>query len=143
MKISKRTEYGLHSVLYVAYHSGPILLDKLSEQGISKDYLAKVTRSLTKAGILKSSVGVSGGYMLARDPKDITFKDIFIACEGQPECNCAREHRKCDANNTCAIITPFTQAYEKMLAELQKTTIQDLLNQAPKSKFKLSWLKRI
>lgn len=142
MKVSKKTEYGIHSVLYIAYHSGaPVLLDKLSEQGVSRDYLAKVMRSLTKSGILKSSVGVSGGYILAKDPQDITFKDIFIACEGELEFTCAREPRRCDADDSCAIITPFKEAFSVMLAELDKTSIQNLLDKADYTHFKLDWLK--
>jgi len=142
MRVSKKTEYGIHSVLYIAVHrDSPVLLDKLSEQGVSRDYLAKVMRSLTKMGILRSSVGVSGGYVLGREPEEISFKDIFLACEGEPEFICARGARECDADDSCGIIVPFKNAYEKMLEELSKVTIQDLINKSSITEFELNWLR--
>jgi len=45
-------------------------------------YLRKILQALTRAGVLESVAGPTGGYRLARSADQITFLDIFSAVEG-------------------------------------------------------------
>ncbi len=56
--------------------------DLAAFQGVSETYLSKVYTKLRKAGIVRSIVGVNGGYELVRDPESITFWNIVEAIEG-------------------------------------------------------------
>ena len=49
----------------------------------SPTYLAKVANILTKAGILRSHRGVTGGMTLALDPADVTLLEVYEACQGK------------------------------------------------------------
>ena len=49
----------------------------------SPTYLAKVANTLTKAGILRSYRGVTGGMTLASDPAEITLLEVYEACQGK------------------------------------------------------------
>jgi Rrf2 family protein len=143
MRISKKTEYALHSVLYISVHDGRnILLDELAQQGVSREYLAKVMRKLAKAGILRSSVGVRGGYELGRSPEKISLADIFNAVEDTDFFTCEYEARKCDAFGVCSMIQPFNDAYNRFLDELKKTSLKDMTDRANCAPFDLEWLKR-
>lgn len=51
--------------------------------GESPTYLAKVANVLTKAGILRSHRGVTGGMTLALDPSDINLLEVYEACQGK------------------------------------------------------------
>lgn len=60
----------------------------------SPTYLAKVTRLLVKAGILRAEKGAHGGVYLSRRPGDITLLQIVEACQGaivgdycRPDCD--------------------------------------------------------
>lgn len=50
--------------------------------GESPAYMAKVLRSLVKAGILRAEHGRNGGVLLNRRPSDVTLLAIVEACQG-------------------------------------------------------------
>lgn len=128
MRISKKTEYAVHSVLFIAHNSHrPILLDELAAQGISREYLAKVMRMLTKASVLNSSVGVNGGYVLGRDKDSITLRDIFEAVEGETFYQCEAKSRNCSFGGSCGITDIFCDAKQKFIDELGRHTVGSLL----------------
>ncbi|MEJ5187217.1 MAG: Rrf2 family transcriptional regulator [Candidatus Geothermincolales bacterium] len=52
--------------------------------GASEAHLHKVLALLRKEGILRSSRGPGGGYVLARKPEEITLFEIYASIEGLP-----------------------------------------------------------
>jgi Rrf2 family protein len=50
--------------------------------GESPAYMAKVLRSLVKAGILRAEHGSKGGVLLNRRPDEITLLAVVEACQG-------------------------------------------------------------
>ncbi len=96
--LGKGVEYALHCMAYlISPPSGTVITVKdLAEfQGVSESYLAKVFTRLTKAGLIRSSIGAKGGYELARPPDLISFWDVAVAVEGRVslfECRNVREH---------------------------------------------------
>ncbi|MDO5517893.1 MAG: Rrf2 family transcriptional regulator [Clostridium sp.] len=86
MKFSIGVEYAIHCLLYmVNTEEGKSIgvKDLAAFQGISETYLSKVYAKLSKAGIIKSTPGVKGGYELAKSAEEITFWDIVEAVEGK------------------------------------------------------------
>src|SRR5690606_26983836 len=54
-----------------------VTISELSErQNIPKDFLEKIFSELREAGILKSIRGKYGGYVLAKDPKNLKLSEI-------------------------------------------------------------------
>ncbi|AUJ31295.1 MAG: Rrf2 family transcriptional regulator [Liquorilactobacillus nagelii] len=49
----------------------------------SQTYLQKLLRKLVVAGLITSASGNSGGFSLAKDPKEITLLEIVQATEGE------------------------------------------------------------
>ena len=85
MKISTKGRYGLRAVIDLAVHmeGKPILLrDIAKRQEISRRYLERLFSVLKAAGVIRSVRGALGGYMLARDPKDIRVSEILESLEG-------------------------------------------------------------
>lgn len=131
MQLSQKTEYALHSLLYLAYKSPAVtLVDEIAaEQNISKSYLAKVMQKLSKAGLVKSYVGAGGGYDLAKDPAEITFAEVVKIFEREDfVLDCLAEERGCTNKSSCKIINVIDDAYQMMLKRLEETTIQDIVD---------------
>lgn len=85
MKVSTKGRYGLQSMIDLALYSKneQVSLASIAErQDISKSYLEQVFSTLRKAGLVKSTKGAQGGYMLTSDPKEITVGMILRALEG-------------------------------------------------------------
>lgn len=85
MKISAQEEYGLRILLRIANCSGQesMSIQALSAlEGISTAYVAKITRILRKAGFVNSTPGNVGGYILAKEPREIVVNDVLKALGG-------------------------------------------------------------
>jgi Rrf2 family protein len=111
MKISKRGEYGLRAMIYLASNSEsgfPIQIKEVSEhEKIPFKYLEQILLSLKNVGLLQSKSGVGGGYYLSRPPELITLGEIIrildgpiapVRCVSQTayeSCNCPDE-ANCD-----------------------------------------------
>ena len=78
MKLQKNTLFALYSVLESAaspgrqYSAGEIAL----KYGISPHHLAKVLRTLGRAGLVESVRGVGGGYRFSGNAKRLTLMDV-------------------------------------------------------------------
>ncbi len=85
MKITAQDEYGLRLLLRIARADNEegLSIVQLSEaEALSNSYVAKLTRSLRLAGLIQSTRGQKGGYVLARPAEEITINEIFKAMDG-------------------------------------------------------------
>lgn len=85
MQFSIGVEYALHSLFYLVAlpkHKAVGIREIAKLHGITETYLSKIFAKLRKAGIVRSIVGVKGGYELAKNAEDISFWDIIEALEG-------------------------------------------------------------
>lgn len=85
MQFSVGVEYAFHSLFYMVELPGNKTVgirDIAKLNDITETYLSKVFSKLRKAGLVRSTSGVKGGYELARDASDISFWDVIEAIEG-------------------------------------------------------------
>ncbi|EJY57008.1 transcriptional regulator, BadM/Rrf2 family [Alicyclobacillus hesperidum URH17-3-68] len=85
MKISTKGRYGLMLLVDLAKQAtdAPISLKSVAErQNLSEHYLEQLIAPLRNGGFVRSIRGAYGGYVLARNPRDIVVKDIIFALEG-------------------------------------------------------------
>lgn len=85
MKLSTKGRYGVTAMYDLALNvgKGPISLKSVAErQQISEHYLEQLMGQLRKAGMVKSVRGAQGGYVLAKNPQDITVGDVIRIMEG-------------------------------------------------------------
>src|SRR5690242_7049763 len=83
-RLSKKADYGLIALKHLARHSD----ESISAREIAREYkipaelLAKILQRLARKGILTSQHGANGGYVLARDPSQISIVDVVEALDG-------------------------------------------------------------
>src|SRR5262249_60747835 len=86
MKVSAKEEYGLRCMLQLARHQGadPLSLAEIArDEGLTVAYVAKLVGRLRRAGLVRSVLGRSGGYTLARDASSITLLEVLGALGGR------------------------------------------------------------
>ena len=68
---------------YIANKSGDMATAKeiADSLNISFDFLAKTLQTLMKKGLIKSTQGIKGGYILAQSPDEINISTIIFALE--------------------------------------------------------------
>jgi len=85
MKISTKGRYGLTIMIELAKNQGkgPISLKAIAQKNeLSEHYLEQLASPLRNAGLIKSIRGAYGGYILAKEPEEITAGDIIRVLEG-------------------------------------------------------------
>ena len=89
MKVSAQEEYGLRCLLQLARRQKagdghPLTLSEIArEEGLSVPNVAKLIRRLRKAGLVRSVLGRTGGYTLARGAEDMSVAEALAALGGK------------------------------------------------------------
>src|SRR5699024_6977536 len=85
MKISTKGRYGLTIMIELArnYGKGPLPLKTIARNNnLSEHYLEQLASPLRNAGLVKSIRGAYGGYILPKEPNNITTGDVIRVFEG-------------------------------------------------------------
>jgi len=85
MKISKKCQYALKSIIELARrNSGNAVKthDIATSQGISQRFTEIILNELKHGGFVESKRGNEGGYLLARNPKELTVREIIEYIQG-------------------------------------------------------------
>jgi DNA-binding IscR family transcriptional regulator len=86
--------------------------------------MAKVLRSLVKAGILRAEHGSRGGVVLNRRPREITLLAIVEACQGAIVGSYCENVR--DPATTCAFHRAAVELREATIAVLSRWNLEQL-----------------
>lgn len=113
MNLNKKTQYGILLCLYLG-RSGRASIDDIATSfRLSKDFMYQVANKLTKAGVLASFKGPTGGYEL-KSP-NVSLLDVVQALS-------RIEILPPDYFDQCMRGTPEERALAHISAELQKVT---------------------
>ena len=87
IKISEAASMALHAMVVLAGESDRIVPSKemAATLGRSEAHLCKVLQRLAKAGLVTSTRGPKGGFVLKRPAQDIRLLEIYEAIEGPLE----------------------------------------------------------
>lgn len=144
MQVSMSIEYAIHGLIYLAsisYGRVTLIGEIAKTIQVPESYLRKVFQILSKRGIVVAQRGARGGYYLAREPEEITLKDVVEAMDGSLPLYCCRALRKgCSITNECPIIEAFEKAQERMYEILEETSIKSLAEDLSKRKDGIRWL---
>ncbi len=106
MKLSTRTRYGVRLMVALALNYGkePVFLKDIAKgENISEKYLSLIIIPLRRVGLVNSVRGARGGYNLAKEPSQITLKEIVDVLEG--DCSlvdCVKNPSSCSRVSICA-----------------------------------------
>ncbi|MEV7730109.1 Rrf2 family transcriptional regulator [Streptomyces sp. NPDC087917] len=83
MKLSGGVEWALHCCVVLTAASEPVPAARLAElHEVSPSYMAKQLQALSRAGLVRSVQGKTGGYVIAREPAEITLLHVVQAVDG-------------------------------------------------------------
>ena len=131
MKLGRESAYAIEGLLVLAKKplgTAMLLRDIAASRGVPKSFLAKIFQKLTRSGIVSSSRGAIRGYALARRPKEIKVKEIFVAIEG-PDLfdRCLFWSDRCADSNPCPMHFRWKRVKQLVIGELMdRTTLADL-----------------
>lgn len=134
MKLSTRSRYGLRAIVDLAmeFGKGPLQIKAIAErQDISNKYLEQLMAILKSSGLVRSIRGARGGYVLAKDPKEIKVSDVFIALEGPlMTVDCLEHPEFCTKCSDCVTRDVWSQIQIAMMGVMESITLQDLVDKS-------------
>ncbi len=131
MRLSTKGRYGARLMLELALHygQGPILLKDVAEQQqISEKYLGHLISPLKAAGLINSSRGAHGGYILAKPPHKVTLSEILKAVEGNLTLvECVNAPRVCNRVDSCVTRDIWQYVTMRVTEALESITLQNMV----------------
>ena len=134
MWLQKSSLFALYAVLELARAPERRLAtaDIAALYGISTHHLAKVMRTLVRAGLIRSVRGAGGGYRFAGNAARVTLFDVielFESLEPEVDPSLARAVRETPIG--AALQAVNVEINELSLATLRSITLKSLLKHAP------------
>lgn len=129
MILSTKGRYGLKAIfeLGLNYGLGPVSLKKISEKyDISESYLEQLFAKLRKSGYIDTVRGPQGGYLLAKDPKEITVGMILRTLEGDITTSECINKEICSRESICATRSIFEKIENSINNVIDNITLEDM-----------------
>ena len=127
---SRACEYAFQAVLYLASQpqDRPILQRDISRAlQIPPHFLGKVLQMLSRSQLVISRKGKSGGFILARSPKDISLYDILEATDGVACLDgCILGFSECGDESPCPVHFQWKQSKQMIVEMLLNRNAEEL-----------------
>ena len=129
LRISKMTDYA--TVLLARLAAAPerqLTAAQLSGQThLAAPTVSKVLKQLHRRGLVRSTLGLRGGYRLARPAAEITAAQILDALEGPMALiECASHSHQCSIESTCGVGRAWQRVNLAIHRSLQEITLVEL-----------------
>jgi Rrf2 family protein len=132
LQVTKRGDYGVLAVYHIAKYSAAdtfMPIDEIAARShVPRPYLSKILQDLCRGGILASRRGFGGGFVLGRQPEQITLADILECVAGKHALlDCTGNSDGCPRMEDCLAL-PFWCEIQNVLDDLiAGVTIADLI----------------
>jgi Rrf2 family protein len=106
-----------------------------SQERLPADYVEQILLRLRRAGVITSTRGAHGGYMLSRPPEEISIRSVIHASELETfDLHCLShpvEEDRCAASHNCSIRPVWVLLQTKIDDVLEGVCLADLLHEEP------------
>ena len=125
MKISTKGIYALEAMIELASRNTACvsIRDIAAARNCSVKYLEQIFKQLKKAQLLISIRGKDGGYQIAKDPEEITAKDIILAVEEKLDPVVCLSHT-CTRSGICRTQPVWMGMQEQIYKVLESKTLK-------------------
>ena len=135
MQISNKCYYALRALFELARRyreQRPVKIAAIaSAQSIPKRFLEVILNELRQGSFVESRRGVDGGYLLARDPEEITVGEIICFVDGNlAPVDCVSTNgsdTSCELNFQCPYHDFWGRVSRKMDEIYHGTSLRDIL----------------
>lgn len=130
MQLTRAADYGVRVMIELVALSnrGRVSLPELARAtGAPQSFLSKVLQALTRAGLISSQRGQTGGFHVSSRGALATMRDVIEAIDGPVCLNvCLSPGRSCGRKARCSAHPVWIEAQQAMLDVLAGTSIASL-----------------
>ena len=130
MRLTRAGEYAIRCILYMTSKGTETLISKkeiASRCAIPLQFLSKIAQELRKAGIIEIRQGPRGGFILTKNPADLTLLTVIEAIIGKIYLNdCIARPEQCTASSKCPVHKVWHKARRQLRRTLDSVTFEQL-----------------
>jgi len=134
MRLSAKAQYACVAMLDLACSHGnpnPVHLKDIAEKhGISQRFLVQILLQLKGAGLVESTRGATGGYLLAKPPAQISLAEIVHAIDQPPPPAPSALSGLYPTNVVQVTCNVLQEAQDREQRWFQEITLEQLVKQA-------------
>ena len=144
MRVSKKTDYALRAMFTLVEHYGssPIPIRELARRNdVPKRFLEQIMLALKAKGWVKSTAGIRGGYVLAKNPTKITMGEIVRHFDGilSPiDCVSVSGYARCSQESVCRFRRVFFDARNYVANLMDRATLAQVAKGLPLTRSEIS-----
>ena len=129
IQFSEAAFIALHGMVIVAQSDDLVNVVQISDKlKSSKHHVAKVMQRLVKDGFLHSHRGPTGGFVLKKEPKDISLLDLYESIEGKIDIgDCPLDNPVCPFNR-CIFNNVTRKLTEEFVNYMKVETLDKYVN---------------
>ena len=137
MQLSMRTDYALRALFTLVEHHGgsPIPIGELARRhDVPKRFLEHIMLDLKSRGWVESFPGKRGGYMLKKNPAQITMGEVVRHFDGYLApiaCVSVTDYKRCSQEPVCRFRRVLLRARNVVADLMDKTTLRDVFQGPP------------
>ncbi len=134
LRLNKLTDYAIVILVQMARdpavrYNTPALA---GATGLTETTVAKILKDLSKVGVVQSTRGAAGGYMLAQGSQCITVRNVIEAVEGPIAiADCVEGATGSCPSLNCTLRGNWDKVNEAIIAALDAVTLRDMMLSAP------------
>ncbi len=137
MIVTAKSEYAIRALIELAVSEEKLPSHEIAHrQNIPEVYLKQILATLKQSGLLDGERGAHGGYRLARDPKEITLRQVVELIEGEIKDSHCHEYGKQNCGEfyyECKLREVWDEALGEFLKVLDRFTIAQFAELKKKS----------
>jgi FeS assembly SUF system regulator len=129
LRISKLTDYATLILAHLASRPAQraTAAQIAAQTGLAAPTVSKLLKQLHRRGLVQSTRGLHGGYLLARPAAEITAANIIDALEGPVALTeCAGLASHCCIETTCRVGRAWQRVTQAIRRSLQDITLHEL-----------------
>jgi Rrf2 family protein len=135
MQLTRAADYAVRVMVHLAAVAPGTRASRTELAGMvdcPEQFLSKVLQSLTRAGLVTSHRGNTGGFELPQGRRSSSVLEIVEAVEGPIRLNiCLNAPGECIHQTTCSAYPVWDEAQKAMTAVLRRATIDELAQHLP------------
>ena len=136
--LRRNTDYALRAMVNLAGHYGqePVSTREIAQaEDISYQLACKLMQKLHNAGLLKSSMGPKGGFVLSRKPTKINLMEIIRVIQGPLSLNrCVLSKEVCNRQKNCKVTVKLAKLQKYISNYLEDITLDELMHSRGKKR---------
>ena len=139
LKLSKKTDYAIILLTHLGERKAPVSAQEVATfYKLPYPMVANILKQLVSSGLIESTRGQRGGYVLARPAEEINLHEIIRITDSTFELvECVHDEDLCKVHQFCPTRQPLIALHQKIQQFVEETTLAAIIEDAETNNFSI------